>query len=137
MNNSGIRHSVFAATSLFLLMAPCTGAVTHAQITVGSTTDLRVHKFQPQGAPEQAADSASRSDRTAGANGISHFAANQMQALQREKYSRTPAQQKIDSNILYTERMLQGRRPPPEFPFSTQGWIWTRTTISWSTWSRT
>ena len=92
-----------------------------AQTIVGSTTDLQVHKFQPQGAPEQAADSASMSDRTAGANGISHFAANQMQALQREKYSRTPAQQKIDSNILYTERMLQGQEAAPGVPFLNTG----------------
>jgi hypothetical protein len=121
MNNSGILHSVFAATSLFVLVAVGSGAVTLAQTVASSTTDLQVHKFQPQGAPERAADSASISDRTAGANGISHFAANQMEALQREKYSRTPAQQKIDSNILYTERMLQGQEAAPGVPFLDTG----------------
>ena len=57
-------------------MAVGTGAVTLAQTVAGSTTDLQMHKFQAQGDPERAADSASISDRTAGANGISHFAAN-------------------------------------------------------------
>lgn len=121
MNNSAIRHSVFAAVSLSLLVAVGTAAVTLAQTVAGSTTDLQMHKFQPQEAPERAADSASMSDRTAGANGISHFAANQMQALQREKYSRTPAQQKIDSNILYTERMLQGQEAASGVPFLDTG----------------
>jgi hypothetical protein len=117
MKNSGIRHSVFAAASLLFLVAVGTGAVTLAQTVAGSVTDLQMHKFQPQEAPERAADSASTGDRTAGDNGISHFAANQMRALQQEKYSRTPAQQKIDSNILYTERMLQGQAAAPGVPF--------------------
>src|SRR5580700_10629532 len=117
MKNSGIRHSVFAAASLFLLVAVGTGGVTLAQTLAGSVTDLQMHKFQPQEAPERAAESASTGDRTAGANGISHFAAYQMGALQQEKYSRTPAQQKIDSNILYTERMLQGQAAAPGVPF--------------------
>jgi Bacterial Ig-like domain (group 3)/Subtilase family len=121
MNRSGIPHSVFAASSLVLLVAVGTGAVTLAQTLAGSVTDLQMHKFQPQGAPERAADSASIGDRTAGANGISHFAANQMQALQQEKYSRTQAQQKIDSNILYTERMLQGQAAAPGVPFLNTG----------------
>jgi hypothetical protein len=121
MNNSGIRHSVFAATSLFLLVAVGTGAVTLAQTLADSVTDLQMHKFQPQGDPERAANSASISDGTAGANGISRFASNQMQALQQEKYSRTPAQQKIDSNILYTERMLQGQAAAPGVPFLNTG----------------
>src|ERR1700689_2201647 len=117
MKNSGIRHSVFAAASLLFLVAVGTGAVTLAQTVAGSVTDLQMHKFQPQEAPERAAESASTGDRTAGANGISHFAANQMRALQQEKDSRTPAQQKIDSNILYTERMLQGQAAAPGVPF--------------------
>jgi Subtilase family len=121
MKNSGIRHSVFAAASLFLLVAVGTGAVALAQTLAGSATDLQMHKFQPRGAPERAADSASISDRTAGANGISRFAANQMRALQQEKDSRTPAQQKIDSNILYTERMLQGQEAAPGVPFLDTG----------------
>ena len=121
MNNSAIRHFVFTAAALFLLLALSTGAVTLAQTVGGSTTDLQIHKFQPRVAPERAADAASLSDRTARANGISHFAANQMQALQREKYARTPAQQKIDSNILYTERMLQGQEAAPGVPFLDTG----------------
>src|SRR3984885_13600168 len=121
MNRSGIPHSVFAASSLVLLVAVGTGAVTLAETLAGSVTDLQMHKFQPQGAPERASDSASISDRTAGANGISHFAANQIEALQQEKYSRTQAQQKIDSNILYTERMLQGQEAAPGVPFLDTG----------------
>ena len=60
-------------------------------------TDLRFHKFLPKVAPGQMAQGAA--NQGALPNGIGLAAAQQMQALQQDKMSRTPAQQKIDSNI--------------------------------------
>jgi hypothetical protein len=69
-------------------------------------THQKFHKFQPKVAPGQAAAPAARAP---GPAGMSAGAAQQIQALEQEKDSRTPAQQKIDSNVLYTIRMLQGK----------------------------
>ncbi len=69
----------------------------------GSGTDLRFHKFQPSVAPENALPSAALQ---AGPNTITQ---QQILALEQDKASRTPAQQKIDSNVLYTIRMLAGQ----------------------------
>ncbi len=71
------------------------------------TTDLQFHKFQPRVTPDHAVSATS--NRGTSPYGISLSAAQQMQALQQEKASRTPTQQKIDSNILYTVRMLAGQ----------------------------
>ncbi|HEX9110160.1 MAG TPA: S8 family serine peptidase [Terriglobales bacterium] len=78
------------------------------------TTDLQFHKFQPKVAPERAVSTASTTGTSS--NGISLTAAQQMQALQQEKSSRTPAQQKIDSNVLYTIRMMAGQPAAPGVP---------------------
>ncbi len=80
-----------------------------------SPTDLQFHKFQPKVSPEQAAVGAPSQEMLP--NGISVTAAQQMQALQQEKYSRTPAQQKVDSNVLYTIRMLGGKPAAPGVPY--------------------
>jgi hypothetical protein len=42
-------------------------------------------------------------------NGFGVTAAEQAQALQQDKAARTPAQRKIDSNLIYTTRMLAGK----------------------------
>ncbi len=73
-------------------------------------TDLQFHKFQPKVSPEQASSAVSQAILP---NGMSLFAAQQIQALRQEKASRTPAQQKIDSNVLYTIRMLAGKPAAP------------------------
>src|SRR5580704_14880979 len=92
--------------SLFVLMA---GNLLAGQSA--SPTDLQFHKFQPKVSPEQAASGAPGQGTLS--NGISVTAAQQMLALQREKNSRSPAQQKIDSNVLYTIRMLGGKPAAP------------------------
>ncbi|MBZ5684882.1 MAG: S8 family serine peptidase [Acidobacteriia bacterium] len=74
-------------------------------------TDLEYHKFRPKVAPEPMASSAL--NQATISNGISASVLQQMQALQLEKMSRTPAQQKIDSNVLYTVRMLAGKDAAP------------------------
>jgi hypothetical protein len=80
-----------------------------------AVTDLQFHKFLPKVAPEQAAPVANIKGTSP--LGMSPSAAQQMQALQQEKASRTPAQQKIDSNVLYTIRMLAGQPAAPGVPY--------------------
>lgn len=66
-------------------------------------TDLKFHKFQPAVAPENAvAAPITQADSNAQTQ-------QQILALEQDKALRTPAQQKIDSNILYTIRMLAGK----------------------------
>ena len=80
-------------------------------------TDLEFHKFQPRVAPDRAVAGVPATS----PRGIGPVAAQQMQALQQEKASRTPAQQKIDSNILYTIRMLAGQVAAPGVPYLNTG----------------
>jgi len=82
-------------------------------------TDLEFHKFRPKIAPEQAY--AGALTRGTSPSGIGPMAAQQMLALQQEKASRTPAQQKIDSNVLYTIRMLAGQPAAPGVPYLNTG----------------
>lgn len=105
-NTGSFEYGKTILVGVFLLMA--------ASLLVGQTptpTDLQFHKFQPKVAPERAA-SGTQSQATL-PGGVSLTAAQQMQALQQEKASRTPAQQKIDSNVLYTIRMLAGKPAAP------------------------
>ena len=76
-----------------------------------TSTDLQFHKFQPKVSPEKQALSLPNLGKLP--NGLSITAVQQMLALQQEKDSRTPAQQKIDSNVLYTIRMLAGKPAAP------------------------
>ena len=78
------------------------------------TTDLQFHKFHPKVASKQPASATSQ--QAAMATGVSQMAAQQMRALQVEKALRTYAQQKIDSNILFTIRMLSGQQAAPGIP---------------------
>ena len=89
----------------------------HGQDT--QTTDLQFHKFRPKVAMEQAASAASQL--AAAPSGLGSMAVQQMQALQLEKASRTPAQQKIDSNVLFTVRMLAGQPAAPGIPYLDTG----------------
>ncbi|MGA8439026.1 MAG: S8 family serine peptidase [Candidatus Sulfotelmatobacter sp.] len=100
--------------SLFVLMASNTLAGQTA-----TPTDLRFHKFQPKVAPEQQVSGARNQAILPG--GMSLAAAQQIQGLQQEKASRTPAQQKIDSNVLYTIRMLAGKPAAPGVPYLDTG----------------
>ncbi|HEY6849424.1 MAG TPA: Ig-like domain repeat protein [Terracidiphilus sp.] len=104
---------VCAVTQLLLLTALVPGGPLAAQAATQPVTDLQFHTFHPSGAPDAAAQSASVEDRKKQANGMSLFAANQINALNQEKNSRTPAQRKIDSNVLYTLRMMDGIAAAP------------------------
>ena len=70
-------------------------------------TDRKFHKFQPAVQPEAAVVTGT----TQAESGA--VTTQQITALEQEKASRTPVQQKIDSNILYTVRMLAGKEAAP------------------------
>jgi len=110
------RPSSLAAIILPLFLMTAFVSV-HAQLVLDkpTVTDLKSHKFQPKVLPEQAASTPAA--QTPGPNGMSMGAAQQIQALEQEKESRTAAQQKIDSNVLYTLRMLQGRPAAAGVPY--------------------
>ena len=76
-------------------------------------TDRVVHPFRPAVSPALAAAQPGQPLRTDASPGIGPLAAQQMAALQADKAARTPAQAKIDSQCLYTLRMLQGRPAAP------------------------
>src|SRR5579864_7985184 len=114
-NLSETRRFTCATTLLFFCVLLASVSVS-GQTTKESATDLQFHTFQPKASPElaaQAAQAATKQNSGPSVNGISWFAAQQMNALQREKIARTPAQQKIDSNVLYTMRMLAGQPAAP------------------------
>src|SRR5215831_10172440 len=101
------------ASGLIALLILCFTAIVpvSAQSAKDSAADLQFHKFQPKVAPDRAIPMGANQAQTD--NGMSVFAAQQMTALQQDKASRTPAQQKIDSNIIYTTRMLAGQPAAP------------------------
>jgi len=95
---------------VFVLMA---GSLLAGQ--TATPTDLQFHKFQPKVAPERAASDPCSQQMLP--SGMSVLATQQMLALQQEKTSRTPAQQKIDSNVLFTIRMMAGQPAAPGVPY--------------------
>ena len=99
-----LSSSLYASIILCLVFT-AGGAAQTAQDGqgTGAGTDLRFHKFQPPVAPENALPSAVLQ---ANPDTITQ---QQILALEQDKASRTPAQQKIDSNVLYTVRMLAGQ----------------------------
>ena len=76
-------------------------------VTTREGVDVKVHVFHPTVSPEQAAPpmAAMRSE----IPGVSLGAKQQMAALFVEKQARTTVQRKIDSKVLNTVRMLQGK----------------------------
>ncbi len=103
------RPSSLAAIILPLFLMTAFVSV-HAQSVqdAPAATDLKFHRFQPKIAPEQSVSAAMST-------------AQQIQALEQEKDSRTAAQQKIDSNVLYTIRMLAGQPAAPGIPYMNTG----------------
>jgi hypothetical protein len=98
-------------TVLFVLIASISLS---GQSAKGNGTDLQFHKFQPDVAPDR---TVAASNAQSGINGIGATAAQQILALQQDKAARTPAQKKIDSNLIYTMRMMAGMPAAPGVPF--------------------
>src|ERR1700747_901615 len=110
--HSYLRMSAIGRPTILLMVLCGAGTVPLcAQSTKDSATDLHYHKFQPAVPPEQAIPPSATSGQSV--NGMSAFAAQQIQALQRDKMPRTPAQVKMDSTLLYTIRMLAGQPAAP------------------------
>ncbi len=110
-------HVISSAIVFALLMMTAVSAPLRAQgAPVADSrvpvSDIHFHKFQPKVAPEAASPSAVTRTQAE----IDAFVGQQIGMLQQEKASRTPAQQKIDSNVLYTIRMMQGQPPAPGIP---------------------
>ncbi len=103
----------FICASLILFTAAASAPVL-AQDARSTNTDLKFHKFVPPTPPENNV-SASAARQATTPDALNSAAVQQMQLLLQEKSSRTPAQQKIDSNILYTIRMMSGQPAAPGF----------------------
>jgi hypothetical protein len=110
-----VRSLALAAAIIFLLFLTTTAVSVYAQSVQGTGTDLHFHKFKPAVPPEQSVPKAT--SQMQGTTGMSAAASQQILALEQEKESRTPAQRKMDSNLLYTVRMLRGESAAPGVPF--------------------
>jgi hypothetical protein len=77
-----------------------------------ATTDVHYHKFLPAITPGASDDSGVTRTQTE----LDTLVGQQIALFQQEKAARTPAQQKIDSNVLYTIRMMRGQQPVPGIP---------------------
>lgn len=107
-NFSSLRFWISAAAIAILIL---TGSVPlSAQRAQNSATDIQYHKFVPVIPPENSSFAASSSTDAAQVNSAIQ---QQVQMLMQEKASRTPAQRKIDSNVLYTIRMMRGQEAAP------------------------
>src|SRR5579872_578938 len=93
-----VRYSAPVGIILLVLFLVTASISVSGQSTKDTGTDLQFHKFQPDVAPDKAVTA---SDAQSSISGIGVTALQQMQALQQDKAARTPAQQKIDSNIIY------------------------------------
>ncbi len=80
-----------------------------------SGADVRTHKFRPVISPDLITLDASGAVVKSEA-AIGQSAAQQINALLRDKQARTAAQKKISSKLIYTARMLQGLPAAPDVP---------------------
>src|SRR6266436_5809672 len=80
-----------------------------------SGVDVRTHKFRQRISPDLAAVDASGAA-VKSATAIGPSAARQVASLLQDKQSRTAAQKKISSKLIYTARMLQGLPAAPDVP---------------------
>ncbi len=112
-----LRRGCVRATIVFLAMAVVSVGSVNAQVakdkpTSGAASDIQYHKFQPP----VAIDAGNTSSVTPTQAERDSSIAKQIALFQQEKAARTPVQQKIDSNILFTVRMLRGQAPVPGVP---------------------
>jgi hypothetical protein len=100
-----VRVSLVAALFMISLTPVLRAQV--LQDTKNFGTDFKFHKFQPPVQPEAAVAAGTTQAQS------DALTTQQIMALEQDKALRTPAQQKIDSNVLYTVRMLAGKAPAP------------------------
>jgi hypothetical protein len=106
--SSSLRIWISAVAFTILILTA--SAPLFAQTTRPSGTDIQFHKFVPVVPPENSKFAAANPSDRAQVNAV---VSQQIQLLMQEKASRTPAQQKIDSNVLYTIRMMRGQQAAP------------------------
>jgi uncharacterized repeat protein (TIGR01451 family) len=108
----------FSRTFIFFVFAfvlsTLSSAPLFAQDARPTNTDVKFHKFVPATPPENNAAAAPARQATT-TDAKNSAATQQMQLLLQEKSARTPTQQKIDSNVLYTIRMMRGDQAAPGF----------------------
>ena len=108
MRNFGSFRIWISAVALTIFIL--TGSASLSAQTVQNTgTDVHLHKFVPVVPPENSKFAATSSDATQ----VNAVIGQQVQLLMQDKASRTPAQRKIDSNVLYTIRMMHGLEAAP------------------------
>jgi len=99
---------------LFLIIAALSVFSFAQTVTDENGSVIKIHRFQPPAAAPPAS--------TVGKPGeLSQSAIDQINALEEEKQSRTPAQKKINSRLLHTARMLQGKPAVPGLPVLRSG----------------
>ena len=91
MNRSREKSALLCAAILSGISA---ASVAGAQVAPNTGADIAFHVFVPNASAARGATAVSLTD--------------QIASLEQDKQLRTPAQQKIDSNILYTMRMMRG-----------------------------
>ena len=94
------------AITIFILTG---SASLSAQSMQNAGTDIQYHKFVPVVPPENSKFATASTDPAQ----VNSVVQQQVQLLMQEKASRTPAQRKIDSNVLYTIRMMRGQQAAP------------------------
>ena len=109
-----IRPLALAAIIFSLLFLTTTVSPVRAQAPQGTGADVHFHKFMPAVPPEQSALPVTSQIQAPA--GISAVAAQQIASLEQDKATRTPAQKKLDSNLLYTVRMMRGESAAPGVP---------------------
>ncbi len=115
ISGAGLRRGALATVALCIL-ATTSSLSSFAQSKPNrATDDLATHRFQPNGmTARQAQPQIPHIKRGAApATPIQPAAYAQIKALLQEKQSRTPAQRKMTSNVLYTSRMLRGMPVAP------------------------
>jgi uncharacterized repeat protein (TIGR01451 family) len=97
--------------SVLLVLATIGSITSWAQSQKDSGVDVHYHTFQPKVAPD-AGSSATVTQAQADA-----IVAQQIALLEQDKDARNPALRKMDSNLIYTVRMMQGLPAAPGIPF--------------------
>ncbi len=110
-------HLLLAAAAALLLGIAIPLDV-HAQAAPGSAVDVTAHTFHPKVSPASVVPPGVPATT---ASGMSAGAAQQIDALIQDKRSRTPAQNKISSQLLYTSRMLRGQAVAAGVPYLETG----------------
>jgi uncharacterized repeat protein (TIGR01451 family) len=110
---------VIALVMFFAGASDSSSAQGVSQDAQNTGTDLKLHKFVPKIPPEIATPAPA--NQTLNTTGLSALTVQQIEMLEMEKVSRTPSQRKIDSNVLFTMRMLQGQSAAPGIPYLNTG----------------